>query len=71
MCNTPTHTLKAHIRYVRHANYKCFLCVSCRVHPKYCKKLPGKSSLNVRSAHPVCPDDHDEHDCNDKHNHDK
>ena len=42
-------------------------------------KLPGKSSLNVRSVHPVCPgypvcpddcDDHDEHDCNDKHNHD-
>ena len=33
-------------------------------------KLPGKSSLNVRSVCPVCPDDHDEHDYNDNHNHD-
>ena len=42
-------------------------------------KLPGKSSLNVRSVcpgfpgFPVCPDDHDdhdEHDYNDNHNHD-
>ena len=52
-------------------------------HRKNCEncqyKFPGKSSLNVRSVHPVCPgytvcpddhDDHDEHDCNDKHNHD-
>ena len=37
-------------------------------------KLPGKSSLNVRSVCPgftVCPDDHDdhdEHDYNDYHN---
>ena len=43
-------------------------------------KLPGKSSLNVRSVCPVCPgfpvcpddhDDHDEHDYNNDHNHDK
>ena len=42
-------------------------------------KLPGKSSLNVRSVcpgfpgFPVCPDDHDDHDghdYNDNHNHD-
>ena len=42
-------------------------------------KLPGKSSLNVRSVcpgfpgFPVCPDDHDGHDghdYNDNHNHD-
>ena len=42
-------------------------------------KLPGKSSLNVKSVCPACPgcpvfpgcpDDHDEHDYNDNHNHD-
>ena len=42
-------------------------------------KLPGKSSLNVRSVCPICTgfpacpddhDDHDEHDYNDNHNHD-
>ena len=42
-------------------------------------KLPGNSSLNVRSVSPgfpgfpVCPDDHDDHDghdYNDNHNHD-
>ena len=45
-------------------------------------KLPGHSSLNVRSVCPVCPsfpgfpvcpddhDDHNEHDYNDNHNHD-
>ena len=57
--------------------------IPCIKHRKNCEncrhKFPGKSSLNVRSVHPVCPgypvcpddrDDHDEHDCNDKHNHD-
>ena len=36
------------------------------------QKLPGKSSLNVRSVRPVCPvlSVHDDHHYNDDHDHD-